>query len=209
MESLCNARILGDSFIIPGTLEKCFKTLCCSSRATKKISVDNGDAFMGICAACHKRLLSKGRVDWYGWFDCSYPATARVLGSAWYYQLLALGKSNPVPVIAPSKEEPVAAAKEEPVAAAKEEPVAEAKEEPAAAKEPVLVKEEPASVAVKEVLVEVEEIQAEDPKASLMRQVEEIKTWMSGPGLTKPFFSLRVKKHRELMAIRTQLNMMK
>ena len=200
MESLCNARILGDSFIIPGTLEKCFKTLCCSSRATKKISVDNGDAFMGICAACHKRLLSKGRVDWYGWFDCSYPATARVLGSAWYYQLLALGKSNPVPVIAPSKEEPVAAAAKEPVLV--KEPVA-------AAKEPVLVKEEPASVPVKEVLVEVEEIQAEDPKASLMRQVEEIKAWMSGPGLTKPFFSLRVKKHRELMALRTQLNMMK
>lgn len=199
MESLCNARILGDSFIIPGTLEKCFKTLCCSSRATKKISVDNGDAFMGICAACHKRLLSKGRVDWYGWFDCSYPATARVLGSAWYYQLLALGKSNPVPVIAPSKEQPVAAAKE-PV-------LAPSKEEPAAAKEPVLVKEAPAEV--KQVLVEVEEIQAEDPKASLMRQVEEIKAWMSGPGLTKPFFSLRVKKHRELMALRTQLNMMK
>ena len=208
MESLCNARILGDSFIIPGTLEKCFKTLCCSSRATKKISVDNGDAFMGICAACHKRLLSKGRVDWYGWFDCSYPATARVLGSAWYYQLLALGKSNPVPVIA--KEQPAVA--KEPVLV-KEEP-AVAKEEPAAAKEPVLVKEEPvqeepASVPVKEVLVEVEEIQAEDPKASLMRQVEEIKAWMSGPGLTKPFFSLRVKKHRELMALRTQLNMMK
>ena len=189
MDSLCNARILGESFIIPGTLEKCFKTLCCSSRATKKISVDNGDAFMGICGACHKRLLSKGKVDWYGWFDCSYPATARVLGSAWYYQLLALGKSNPVPapvlVPVPDKEEPV--------------PVL------SPAKGPVLVKEEPVAVPVEEVLVEVEE----DPKASLLRQVEEIKAWMSGPGLTKPFFSLRVKKHRELMALRTQLNMMK
>jgi len=197
MESLCNARILGDSFIIPGTMEKCFKTLCCSSRATKKISVDNGDAFMGICGACHKRLISKGRVDWYGWFDCSYPATARVLGSAWYYQLLALGKSNPVP----AHVDPV------PVPAPVEEPaptpvLKEAIEEEAVQGEPVQgepVQGEPVQ----------EKLAVEDPKASLLRQVEEIKVWMSGPGLTKPFFKDRVKKHRELMALRTQLNMMK
>jgi hypothetical protein len=185
MESLCNARILGDSFIIPGTMEKCFKTLCCGSRATKKISVDNGDAFMGICGACHKRLLSKGRVDWYGWFDCSYPATARVLGSAWYYQLLALGKSNPVP------------AHVDPVPA------------PAPVEEPLPLQEGALPIQEEALPIQEEEVAVEDPKASLLRQVEEIKVWMSGPGLTKPFFKDRVKKHRELMALRTQLNMMK
>ena len=202
MESLCNARILGDSFIIPGTMEKCFKTLCCGSRATKKISVDNGDAFMGICGACHKRLLSKGRVDWYGWFDCSYPASARVLGSAWYYQLLALGKSNPVPAQVESVPlpQPAPVPVQEQHVAAQGEPVT-AQEEPVAAEEE--------HVPSQQVLVEVEEIQVEDPRASLLRQVEEIKAWMSGPGLTKPFFKDRVKKHRELMALRTQLNMMK
>jgi len=168
-------------------MEKCFKTLCCGSRATKKISVDNGDAFMGICGACHKRLISKGRVDWYGWFDCSYPATARVLGSAWYYQLLALGKSNPVP--AQVETVPVPAPVEE---AAPTPVLKEAIEEEAVQEEPVQ-----------------EKLAVEDPKASLLRQVEEIKVWMSGPGLTKPFFKDRVKKHRELMALRTQLNMMK
>ena len=196
MESLCNARILGDSFIIPGTMEKCFKTLCCSSRATKKISVDNGDAFMGICGACHKRLLSKGRVDWYGWFDCSYPATARVLGSAWYYQLLALGKSNPVP----AQVEPV------PVPAPVEEPLPSQEEALPLQEEPLPLLEEAVQG---EPLALQEEVAVEDPKASLLRQVEEIKVWMSGPGLTKPFFKDRVKKHRELMALRTQLNMMK
>lgn len=87
----CQARILGEEYTIQGTDVKCYHTKCCNQAAAKKITVDDGDAFLQICMPCFRRFLTKGsspvgKDTWLGWFDCAYPPHARVTYSAWYHE---------------------------------------------------------------------------------------------------------------------------
>ncbi len=86
----CQARILGEEYTIQGTKSKCHHTRECGASASKKITVDDGDASFHICTACFRRFLTKNTSNleknlWLGWFDCEYPSHARVTYSAWYY----------------------------------------------------------------------------------------------------------------------------
>jgi hypothetical protein len=71
----------------------------CSEEATKKLTVDDGDAFMYICHGCIPKYLTKLRADtsWIGWFDCDIRPEARVKGSRWYWSLFLeqYNKANP------------------------------------------------------------------------------------------------------------------
>jgi hypothetical protein len=87
----CFARVLRDSYTIPGTNEECWNTGECGAPATKTITVDDGDATFGICSACLRRFLTKKSKNdiWWGWFDCDIPDHARVKGGRWYQTVLA------------------------------------------------------------------------------------------------------------------------
>lgn len=97
----CEARILGAAFEMPGTCETAHRTAQCPDKATKKITVDNGDATMSICDGCMARFRTKGlsapKDLWLGWFDCAYPAGTRLESSPWYYAQLEAqwGKRSP------------------------------------------------------------------------------------------------------------------
>jgi hypothetical protein len=84
----CQARILGEEYMIQGTDVKCHHTRECSAPSVKKITVDDGDACFHICADCFRRFLTKSskKDTWLGWFDCAYPPHARVTYSAWYHE---------------------------------------------------------------------------------------------------------------------------
>jgi hypothetical protein len=86
---------------------------------TKRISVDEGDAYMSICSCCFKRFIKrKVEGNWFGWFDCDYPPQARVVGSKWYYDNVVSQKVRALPT-PPSASE--ASEEEAPEEAAPEE----------------------------------------------------------------------------------------
>lgn len=69
-----------------------------------KIGVDDGDASMYICASCFRRFSKRVAVpgNWYGWFDCEYPAGARVKFSPWWRDALVEEEAAapaPAPVV--------------------------------------------------------------------------------------------------------------
>jgi hypothetical protein len=71
----------------------------CGQPATKKVTVDDGDAFFHICPKCLAKYLTKTRegTNWIGWFDCDILPEARVKGSRWYWSVLLeqYNKANP------------------------------------------------------------------------------------------------------------------
>lgn len=88
--AVCNARILGEELSVRGTDIHYHKTLQCSRKAFKKITIDDGDAFFMICSECLRSYMTKGskKEAWLGWFDCSYPISAKVEYSPWFYQTI-------------------------------------------------------------------------------------------------------------------------
>jgi chromosome segregation ATPase len=50
---------------------------------------------MNICSCCFRRYTEKGKPQWYGWFDGSYPPEAKVLGSKWYHEQIATSLIEP------------------------------------------------------------------------------------------------------------------
>ena len=84
----CQARVLDEEFKIPGISDICHTTKECGLPANKKASVDDGDASFRICMSCVKRRIAK---QWYGWYDCEYPADAHVKYSPWYYDAVKRG----------------------------------------------------------------------------------------------------------------------
>jgi hypothetical protein len=71
----------------------------CCSPATKKVTIDDGDAFFYACVPCLAKYLTKLRAgtNWIGWFDCDIHPEARVRGSRWYWSLFLeeYNKANP------------------------------------------------------------------------------------------------------------------
>jgi polyribonucleotide nucleotidyltransferase len=50
---------------------------------------------MNICSCCFRRYTEKGKPQWYGWFDGSYPPEAKVRGSKWYNEAVAASLVEP------------------------------------------------------------------------------------------------------------------
>jgi hypothetical protein len=112
----CEARILDQLKTTPVPHST---TKACGGETTKRISVDEGDAYMSICSCCFKRFIKrKVEGNWFGWFDCDYPPQARVVGSKWYYDNVVSQKVRALPTPpsaseAPEEEAPEEAAPEE------------------------------------------------------------------------------------------------
>ena len=87
----CNARVLKDRHIVPNTNLTYHTTEQCGKHTLRKIAIDLGDSQMSICLCCFRRFATKANQGstWYGWYDCSYPSNARVVGSQWYYDTVA------------------------------------------------------------------------------------------------------------------------
>ena len=88
---VCQARVLDCEQVFPRTGEKFHTTKECGAGPKVKIGVDDGEASMYICASCFRRFSKRVAVpgDWYGWFDCEYPAGARVKFSPWWRAAVA------------------------------------------------------------------------------------------------------------------------
>jgi hypothetical protein len=72
---------------VPGTQITAFLTGECKEPGTKKVQVDEGDAFMYICDVCLDRWrLRTKKKEWYGWFDCDIPPDAPVYDSIWFWE---------------------------------------------------------------------------------------------------------------------------
>jgi hypothetical protein len=103
----CEARILDQLKTTPVPHST---TTICGAGTSKRISIDEGDAYMSICSCCFKRFIKrKIESNWFGWFDCDYPPEARVVGSKWYYDNVPTQKvkalPTPAPASAPAKQE--------------------------------------------------------------------------------------------------------
>jgi hypothetical protein len=91
----CQARVLDVVHTIPNTKLIYHTTTECGGEISKKLSIDSGDAHMNICSCCFRRYTEKGKPQWYGWFDGSYPPEAKVLGSKWYNEAVAASLVEP------------------------------------------------------------------------------------------------------------------
>ena len=92
----CQARVLDKEMKFPGTDITYHTTKECGEIARHKHSVDDGEAFMGLCGDCLRRCLTKKGTNsrWYGFFDCEYPEQAKVRGSPWYFWQLSLAQEQ-------------------------------------------------------------------------------------------------------------------
>jgi hypothetical protein len=92
----CQARVLDKEMNFPGTDVTYHTTKECGEVAQHKYSVDDGDAFMGLCGDGLRRCLTKKSANstWYGFFDCAYPEQAKVRGSPWYFWQLSLAQEQ-------------------------------------------------------------------------------------------------------------------
>ena len=109
--AVCQARILDCEQVFTRTGEKFHTSKECGKKPKVKIGVDDGESSMYICASCFRRFSKRVAVpgDWYGWFDCEYPAGARVKFSPWWRAALAAEEAAP----AEAEEESEAEAEEE------------------------------------------------------------------------------------------------
>jgi hypothetical protein len=92
----CQARVLDKEMKFPYGDVRYHTTKECGEIARHKHSVDDGDAFMGLCGDCLRRCLTKKGTNsrWYGFFDCEYPEQAKVRGSPWYFWQLSLAQEQ-------------------------------------------------------------------------------------------------------------------
>ncbi len=104
---VCQARVLDCEQVFPRTSEKFHTTKECGAGPKVKIGVDDGEASMYICASCFRRFSKRVAVpgDWYGWFDCEYPAGARVKFSPWWRAAVAAEEAAALPLAEPEAEQ--------------------------------------------------------------------------------------------------------
>ena len=97
---VCQARVLDCEQVFPRTGEKFHTTKECGKKPKVKIGIDDGEASMYICASCFRRFSKRVAVpgDWYGWFDCEYPAGARVKFSPWWRAAVATEEAAALPL---------------------------------------------------------------------------------------------------------------
>lgn len=95
--AVCQARVLDCEQVFPRTGEKFHTSKECGKKPKVKIGVDDGEGSMYICASCFRRFSKRVAVpgDWYGWFDCEYPAEARVKFSPWWRAAVAAEEATP------------------------------------------------------------------------------------------------------------------
>jgi len=104
--AVCQARVLDCEQVFTRTGEKFHTTKECGKKPKVKIGVDDGEASMYICASCFRRFSKRVAVpgDWYGWFDCEYPAEARVKFSPWWRAAVAAEEAAPALAYAEAEE---------------------------------------------------------------------------------------------------------
>ncbi len=187
--AVCNARILGEEMSIRGTDIHYHKTLQCSRKAFKKITIDDGDAFFMICSECLRSYMTKGskKETWLGWFDCSYPASAKVEHSPWFYQTIRAHwdsqQNEKTRELYKNQAFPPSWCREYVEKLNKYSPVmAEVEEEQ-----------------------EVETPPPKTRKQELEEKIEAIQAWMKGEGKLK--FKEQPKKLKELFQLRVELKM--
>ena len=176
--------------MFPSLGEKYFTTTCCESAVTIKMSVDDGDAHLGLCKVCLRRFIGRTKKPelWYGWFDCDYPPEARVKYSAWWREM--------------NKKEVAAAA----AAAAKEAQAAEvaaalvAKEAEAKAPEAV----SPPLDELVEGLAKMA-IRPQSKKELIIKKIAELNLWFNTPAAKKDPKEIK-QKVREMINLKTQLH---
>jgi len=105
--AVCQARVLDCEQVFPRTGEKFHTSKECGKKPKVKIGVDDGEGSMYICASCFRRFSKRVAVpgDWYGWFDCEYPAEARVKFSPWWRVAVAAEEAAPAEAEEESEEE--------------------------------------------------------------------------------------------------------
>ena len=187
----CQARVLDVVHTIPNTKLVYHTTTECGEEISKKLSVDSGEAYMGICGRCFRRYTAKD--TWYGWFDGSYPPQAKVRGSKWYYEQLSVKTENaliePEDIIQGMAEMSLEEVEEEEAEAEEEEKAEEAEEE----EEKVEEKEEK------------EEVNKEDKKLALRARIKEIQA-NAKPG--KMSLKDIQAAFKEITDLKTQIHML-
>ena len=105
--AVCQARIVDCEQVFPRTGEKFHTTKECGKKPKVKIGVDDGEASMYICASCFRRFSKRTAMpeNWYGWFDCEYPAGVRVKFSPWWRAAVAAEEAAPAPAEAEAEAE--------------------------------------------------------------------------------------------------------
>jgi len=103
--AVCQARVLDCEQVFPRTGEKFHTSKECGKKPKVKIGVDDGEGSVYICASCFRRFSKRVAVpgNWYGWFDCEYPAEARVKFSPWWRA--AVDAEEAAPALAEAEEE--------------------------------------------------------------------------------------------------------
>lgn len=81
----CEARVRGNTSYTIGEITF-YQGKQCEEEATKKICVDNGDAFMTVCNKCLREFLCKK--NWLGFFDGSIPSETNIIESKLYLDTL-------------------------------------------------------------------------------------------------------------------------
>jgi len=105
--AVCQARVLDCEQVFPRTGEKFHTSKECGKKPKVKIGVDDGEASMYICASCFRRFSKRVAMpeNWYGWFDCEYPAGVRVKFSPWWRSAMATEEAAPAPAPAEAEAE--------------------------------------------------------------------------------------------------------
>jgi hypothetical protein len=86
---ICDARVKGDTCFDLGG-QDFWTSGQCDKTSKIKVTIDDGDAHMNVCAECFQLFLKKNKEDseWLGWFDDVTPANAPVRGSWLYMETL-------------------------------------------------------------------------------------------------------------------------
>jgi hypothetical protein len=114
----CQARVLDCEMTFPTLGEKYWTSKECGGSGKIKMTLEDGDSQMHLCKECSRRFIGRVKkpAEWYGWFDCAYPAGARVKFSGWWREMARAEAAASEKVVA--SKEAVAVASEKVVAAA-------------------------------------------------------------------------------------------
>jgi len=197
----CQARILAVVHTIPNTKLIYHTTTECGGEISKKLSIDSGDAHMNICSCCFRRYNTKGKAEWYGWFDGSYPPEAKVRGSKWYNEAVAAS------LVEPEDIEELEQGMEDMSLQEEEEAQPEEEAEPQEEVQDVQVQVQEAQVQV-QAQVQAQEahiISKEDIKASLKARIKELQV-AAKPG--KMSLKEIQAAFKEITNLKTQIHML-
>jgi hypothetical protein len=69
--------------------EKYWTAKECGGSGKIKMTLEDSESQMHLCKECSRRFIGRVKkpAEWYGWFDCAYPAGARVKFSGWWREM--------------------------------------------------------------------------------------------------------------------------